>query len=124
MSLLDGGLAGVFAAGLSWLYADATYTVDEPAPGGTAWDPAPPTPTDYPCKAMRDEWAAYERQSGAVAAADWKVLILTASLPVTPQEGGRITLNGVTLTIASAGGSAPAVSADPGQGAWVLRCRL
>ncbi|MBY0298994.1 MAG: hypothetical protein K2X71_23675 [Methylobacterium sp.] len=124
MGLLDTGLGGVFAAGLSWLYADAVYTVDEPVAGGSPWDPATPTPREYLCKAQRDEWAAYERQSGAVAAADWKVLVLTASLPVPPQEGGRITLNGVTLTIASAGDSAPAVSADPGQGAWVLRCRL
>ncbi|MFE1598190.1 hypothetical protein [Methylobacterium sp. ID0610] len=117
-------LSDVFAAGLGWMYADATYTVDEPGDGGTAWDPAAPTPRDYPCKAQRDEWSAYERQGGNVAATDWKVLVLTKTLDVEPVEGGRITLNGITLTISSAGGSAPAVSADPGRGAWVLRCRV
>ncbi|ACL61748.1 hypothetical protein [Methylobacterium nodulans] len=124
MGLLDGSLAGVFAAGFSWLYADAVYTVDEPSEGGSKWDPAPPTPKTYPCKAMRDEWTAYERQGGLIGAQDWKVLVLTESLPVTPVEGARITLYGQTLTIASAGGGAPAVTTDPARGAWVLRCRL
>ncbi|ACL61046.1 hypothetical protein [Methylobacterium nodulans] len=124
MGLLDQGFAGIFGAGFGWIYAEAVYTVDLPGEGGTPWDPAPPTPTAYPCKAMRDEWTAYERQGGLIAAQDWKVLVLTESLPVTPVEGGRITLNGQTLTIASAGGGAPAITTDPGRGAWVLRCRL
>ena len=125
MGLLNGdALSGIFTAGFSWLYADAIYTVDEPVAGGSEWNPAPPVPRPYPCKAQRDEWSAYERQGGQVGATDWKILILVKSLAVPPVEGGRITINGLTLTIASAGGSAPAVSSDPAGAAWVCRCRV
>lgn len=124
MGIFDGGLAGVFAAGFAWMYADAVYTAETPGTGGSAWDPGATVPKDYPCKAQRDEWGAYERQGGLVSAKDWKVLVLTQTLEVEPVEGGRITINGVTLTIVSDGGSAPAVSSDPASGAWVLRCRL
>ncbi|ACL58456.1 hypothetical protein [Methylobacterium nodulans] len=123
MGLLDGGLAGVFGAAFSWMYVDAVYEVDGPA-SGPSYDPTPGAPQTFPCKAQRDEWTAYERQGGLVAAKDWKVMVLTKTLDVQPVEGGRITIGGQTLTIASSGGSAPAVSSDPAGAAWVLRCRL
>lgn len=106
---------------MSSLFLNAIYTVDGAATG-PAYDPTPGASTDYPCKAIFDEWGAYYRSAGLVSASDRKVLVLADTLPVTPVEGGRITIDGVTLTVASNGEGQPAVSTDPAKALWTLRC--
>lgn len=121
-SPLAGSLAKTIGKAMSGLFLNATYTVDAPS-NGPAYDPGAPTSTDYPCKAIFDEWGAYSIRSGLVGAEDRKVLILAASLAVEPQQGGRIVIDAATVTIYSDGESQPAVSTDPAKAVWVCRAR-
>lgn len=129
MGLLDEDtLATIFADAFDWIYGDAVYTVDGAATG-SSYDPTPGAPVDYPCKGQIDEWSSRDRTNTLVSVKDWKVIMLRQSLqgpdgPIEPVEGGRVTIRGITLTISSDGGSAPAVSSDPARATWILRCKL
>ncbi|GJE00552.1 hypothetical protein [Methylobacterium isbiliense] len=122
-SPLAGSLAKTIAKALSPAMLPVTLHRDGAATG-PAYDPSIGAPQAYPCRGFRDEWSAYSRQGGLVAARDWKVVILARTLAVEPQEGDRVTIQGVTLQVYSDGEGQPAVTSDPATATWELRCRL
>lgn len=122
MSFLD-DLPDILAGALADDFREATLIRTVEGTGGDPWSPGEPTDQRYPCRAIHDEWGASFRSGGLVTGKDWKILILAATLAVEPMEGDRITLEGVTLTVVSEGGSQPAVTSDPATATWVLKCR-
>lgn len=122
MSFLD-DLPEILADALGDDFREATLIRSTAADGDSPWNPGAPSEQRYPCRAIHDEWGALYRSDGLVTGKDWKILVLAATLAVEPQEGDRITLEGVTLTVVSEGGSQPAVTSDPANATWVLRCR-
>jgi hypothetical protein len=98
------------------LYRDAAGT-------GPVYDPGAPTTTTYACKAIHDQWGAFYRGNGLVSVEDRKVLVLAASLAVVPRSGDRISLEGQTFEIVSAGEGQPGVTTDPAKAVWTLRVR-
>ena len=121
-SPLSGALAKTIGKAMSGIFLDATLTRDG-SPTGPPYDPTPGAPTDYPCKAIVDEWDAYYRQGGLVSKTDRKVLVLASTLAVAPLSGDRITIEGLTLTVVPNGSGQPAVSTDPATAVWTLRAR-
>ncbi|MGA0564167.1 head-tail joining protein [Ancylobacter sp. VNQ12] len=121
VKMLDGGLAKILGKALAPIFFDATLSRDAPSAGPNAWTPGEPTTTSYPCKAIHEEWGASYRSGGLVLAGERKVLILAATLSVTPAPGDRITIRGETFTVATEGAGQPAVSSDPALATWVLR---
>jgi hypothetical protein len=122
VSFLDDIPNLIFSA-LSEDFREALYEVDTPATGSSVYDPDEPTTSGYSCRALVDDWDKFVRTGGLVAANDVKIMVLAATLSVTPQEGGRITIQGMTYGIVSDGGSQPAVTTDPARAVWTLRGR-
>ena len=105
-------------------FRDATLTRTTTTAGANPWDPpAGSTTTDYPCKALREEFGASWLAGGLVDATDVKILVLAATLSVTPEAGDRITIGSSSWTVVPAGSGKPAVSADPANAVWELRCK-
>lgn len=121
-SPLEGSLAAAIGKGMSSLFLKAILFVDAPG-SGPVYRPGQPSTISYPCRAIVDEWSAYDRSSGLVAIKDRKILILAATLDVAPEEGNRIQIQGQTFRIVSDGGANPAVSTDPATAVWVIRGR-
>lgn len=117
------GLAKTIGGAMAGIFYDATLSRDVATPGPNDWTPGPVVTTSYPCKALPDTWGAYSISGGLVAAQDAKLLVLASTLAVKPTEGDRITVQGVTYTISSDGGSRPAVGTDPAKAVWELRGR-
>ncbi|MCP1550707.1 MULTISPECIES: hypothetical protein [Methylorubrum] len=122
MSFLD-DLPEILADALGDDFREATLIRSAAADGDSPWNPGVPSEQRYPCRAIHDEWGASYRSGGLVTGKDWKILVLAATLGVEPVEGDRIVLEGITLTVVSEGGSQPAVTSDPANATWVLRCR-
>lgn len=101
------------------IFFDAVLTKNV-VPSSPAYDPAdPPAPVavPFPCKAMRDNYSAFERQNSNILTGDTKVLILSGSLNGTPEEDDLISIKGVSY------GSIVRVDVDPADAVWVLQCR-
>lgn len=124
-SPLAGSLAKTIGKAMSGLFLDAVLTrAVHAAPDPLEpWTPGTSTDTDYPCKAIHEEWSAYHRQGGLVLSSDRRVLVLASTVAVEPAPGDRITIRGETFTIVEQGSGQPAVSTDPAKATWVLRCR-
>lgn len=95
-----------------------------------SWKPGTgPTTKTYTCRGIHDEWSVAYRDKGLVSSKDWKILILAATLEVEPRVGDKIRLSDskgrwTTLEIVSDGEGQPAVTSDPANATWVLRCRM
>jgi hypothetical protein len=74
-------------------------------------------PTPFGCKAIFEKYSDYYWTNGLVDAKDRKVLILAASLEVTPEPGDRITIQNITFVIQN-------VSTDPATAVWECRGRM
>ena len=121
-SPLLGSLAKAIGAGMKGMFYPATYDVDGAATGA-AYDPTIGAAVVYPCLIIEDSFSEYEWVGGLVKESDRMVMVLATSLAVTPVVGGRITSQGVILTIYSEGAGRAAVTTDPARAVWTLRCR-
>jgi len=123
-SILESSLAATIASAASFIFLDATLERDVQ---GTITDPAdPPAPTQvtYSCKAIEDTYSAGLRSAGVVNETDVKILILAATLSVSPLPGDRITIRGVKRQIVPMGTSGlPGVQSDPARATWECRTR-
>jgi hypothetical protein len=116
-SPLAGSIARTIGSAMSGLFLAATLTRDVPAaPGSDPWDPEAPTVATYSCKAINNSYSDYFQKGGLVEANDRKVLILAASLSVTPAQGDRVTIDGLTLTIIN-------LKTDPAKAVWECQAR-
>lgn len=126
-SPLSGSLAKSIYKGMRGLFLDATLTRDTvpDSPAYDPFDPSAPVQTSYNCKAVRDNYGVGHRSGGLVNSDDVKIIILQQSLSVTPKSGDRITIavQGGPWTIVGDVPGQPAVSADPANAVWELRCR-
>lgn len=123
MSFLD-DIPDLISDALGGDFRDATLTRTTVTAGVNPWDPpAGNTTTDYPCKALREEFGASWLAGGLVDATDVKILVLAATLSVTPEAGDRITIGSASWTVVPAGSGKPAVSVDPAGAVWELRCK-
>ena len=123
MSFLD-DIPDLISDALGDDFRDATLTRTTVTAGANPWDPpAGSTTTDYSCKALREEFGASWLAGGLVDATDVKILVLAATLPVTPEAGDRITIGSASWTVVPAGSGKPAVSTDPAGAIWELRCK-
>ncbi len=124
MSILD-DLPGIISDAAGYLvFKDATLTRTTTVAGANPWDPPASTSTTaYTCKALRDSFGATWLAGGLVAAEDVKIIILADTLSVEPQPGDKIAIGADEWTIVPAGGSAPAVMADPATATWECRAK-
>lgn len=113
MSLLEGGLAEVFATAFGGLYLDATlhrpsFTDDGSGGGSTSW-------TNEPVKAQLDQTTQAMRASEGFVDTDQRILVLAQALaPITADM--EITVGGTRWMIAS-------VTQDPAGAYFDLRGR-
>lgn len=125
VSILEGSLAQTIGRAASFIFMDATLTVNTSTPGPDRADPLPPTTATYTCKAIEQEYSSGVRGQGLVGATDIEVLILASTLSVEPKSGNRITIRNRTVTIvpmSSAG--IKAVQSDPARATWLCRCSI
>lgn len=118
MSVLS-GLAKTIHGALKGVFFDAVLTRYVTLPTSPAYDPADPpdpTPVNYPCKALRDSYSAYERQNSSIETSDSKILILAHSLSVTPQTNDVITVQGQSFLVIIA-------DTDPATACWIVQGR-
>jgi hypothetical protein len=125
-SPLAGSLAKTIGKAMQGLFLDAELVreVDGVVNPDRPFDPPARTEKRFPCKAIHDEFSSTLLAGGLVNADDVKVLILAASLSVTPQSGDRVVIRGKTFTIVPGGGSdgkKAAVSTDPAMAVWECR---
>jgi hypothetical protein len=113
-SPLAGSLARTIGSAMSSLFLPATLVRDVPQAGGDPADPLPPIPVDYPCRAIVEGYSDYFKKNNLVNASDRKVLILATSLGVRPKPDDRVTISGITFTLAD-------VSTDPAEAVWTCR---
>lgn len=116
-SPLAGSLAKTVGSAFKTLFLEAVLTRDIPQDSPDPADPLPPVPTPFDCKAIVEKYSDYYRTNGLVDAKDRKVLILAASLEVTPEPGDRITIQNITFTIQN-------VSTDPATAVWECQGRM
>jgi len=116
-SPLSGSLAKTIGSAFKGLFLDAVLTRETPGTGGDPFDPPPPVVTTYPCKAIVEGYSDYFKKNGLVDAKDRKVLVLAASLDVTPEPGDRITVQNVTFT-------AVTVATDPATAVFEVQGRF
>lgn len=119
-SPLEGALAQTIGKAMGGLFYACTVTRE--IPGSTEapyspWAPGPSTPVAYQCKGLVDTYSAYERQNTLIAAGDVKVLILAATLDITPTTADKVTIRGTEYAIVD-------VSTDPATAVWTLQCRI
>lgn len=115
-SLLSGSLAKTIANAAKTIFLDATLQHDTPNAGADAFDPAAPTPATYSCKAIVESYSTYFRAQGLVEQNDRKILILAATLAITPATGDKISVSGGTYTIVNVG-------TDPATAVWECQGR-
>ena len=116
-SPLSGSLARAIHAGMKGLFLDATLTRDvagTPSPDTQDFDPVAPTPTDYECKAIHEEYSERWRLEGLVNVGERRVIILAESLSITPQPKDRITIRSETFSIID-------VQSDPALATYTCR---
>lgn len=118
-SPLAGSLAATIYGAMKSLFLDATFTRDtivQTSPAYDPIDPPAPTPVDYACKAIRDNYSTMEKNNSAILAGDSKILILVNSLAVTPHFNDRVTIQGATFNVIK-------VDVDPANAVWVIQGR-
>jgi hypothetical protein len=116
-SLLEGGLAKTIGSAFKTLFLDAVLTRETPGEGGDPFDPPAPVVTTYGCKAIVEGYSDYFKKNGLVDAKDRKVLVLAASLDVTPEPGDRVTVQNVTFSVVT-------VATDPATAVWEIQGRM
>lgn len=121
------GLSKTIGKAMKGVFLDATLTRMLPGstqPPYTAYDPGPPTPRDYPCKAIAEVYGTFTRGQGLVAATDMKVDILVYSLSVQPAPLDRIVIPSIGFSGQIVPGDTPgtpSVSTDPAKAIWSCR---
>lgn len=118
-SPLSGSLAATIYSGMRNLFLDATLMRDVVLPTSPAYDPADPpapTPVEYTCKAIKDNYTLRDRADGLILQGDVKILILANSISVSPLLQDRVTIQGVTFTLVDA-------SVDPAMALWTCQGR-
>jgi len=116
-SPLAGSLAKTIGNAMASRFLDAVLTRDVPNVGADPADPVPPTPTQYPCKAIVEAYSQYLRANGLVGANDRKVLILANSLGLRPKAGDRVTIKGITFRVIEVG-------TDPAEAVWECKGQM
>jgi hypothetical protein len=120
VSLLEGSLAATIGRAFTPLFLDAVLTrdtVSSNSPDIDSFDPPPPTSTDYTCKAIVENYRDRYATDTMISERDRKVLILATSLALTPIEGDRVTIRGITFTVLD-------VVTDPAIAVWECRGRM
>jgi len=119
-SPLSGAIAKAIYGGMKGVFLDATLTRTTP---GTPdpdepWVPVSDTTTDYPCKAIVEQYSDFQIANSLVQANDRKVLILANSLSVVPQlTTDAVTVRGETYQIIGE------VKTDPALAVWEVQGR-
>lgn len=100
-SPLTSQLASQIYKAMKSTFLDATLTRDTitSSPDYDPADPPAPIPVTYSCKAIRDNYSAYDMLNSMIATGDAKLLILAGSIAVTPQGNDRITIQGTMFSI-------------------------
>lgn len=115
-SPLSGSLAKAVYRAAKGIFLDATLT-QVSVSGGAAYEPGSQTETAHACKVIVEAYSDHFKASGLIDQKDRKVLILAQSLSVTPKEGDKVTVSGITFT-------AMEVQTDPATAVWVVRGRM
>lgn len=115
-SPLLGSLAKTIGKAMGGLFLDATLTRDVQGVGSDPADPPAPTPVEYACKAIHEQYSERFRLEGLVRDGDRKVLILATSLDVEPSPGDRITIDGFVFLIIN-------TATDPARAVWTCQAR-
>lgn len=116
-SPLAGSLAKQAAAALKSLMLPAVLTRITPG----EYDPDSGTSADteiaYPCRGMLETYSTYTQVARGLNATVRKVIILAATLPVTPQLDDKVTIQGETFTVKR-------IDSDPAKATWELEGHL
>lgn len=85
----------------------------------TPWDPSDDVAvdTDYPCSGLTDSYSALELANSSIQSTDVKVLIVAATLSITPVPGDHVTISGTTYRVMT-------VATDPARALWECQCRI
>lgn len=117
VSPLAGSLARQIGRAASSIFLPATLVRDVPGVIVDAADPPAPTQATYPCKAIVEVYSERYRLDGLVKQNERKVIILATTLSVRPAVGDRVTISGITFTLAE-------VSTDPAEAAWECKGQM
>lgn len=118
-SPLQGSLARTIGKAMSGLFYECSLLRETPgstSPPYSPWSPGPATSTAYACKGMVDTYTAFERSQTLIQQGDVKVLILAATLDVSPSTADKLSIRGTEYTVV-------AVDTDPATAVWTLQCR-
>lgn len=117
-SLLSGALAAAVYSGLKSLFLDATIERDvlSSSPDFDPSDPPPASQVTFSCKAIKDNYSAFDLQNKDIIAGDAKILILANSLAATPQPNDRVTVQGQTFAVINS-------KIDPANALWECQGR-
>ena len=117
-SPLTSQIASQIYSGLKSIFLDATLTRDTivASPDYDPADPPAPTPVDYACLAIKDNYTRFDMAGGLILVGDVKILILAGSITVTPAPQDRVTIQGATFTLID-------VVTDPATALWTCQGR-
>lgn len=113
------GLAKTIGKAFNKIFFDAVLTRDVVLPTTPAFDPADPpapTPVNYPCKALRDSFSAFDRLNTEILTSDVKILILATSINTAPIRNDIITYQGADFSVVRS-------DIDPANAVWVCQAR-
>lgn len=115
MSILD-DLPDAIAEALDDVFRDAVLLVPgaQVTDGQGGYTSGPPT--EHPCKALVDDYSDMRRSSRGIPANDRKIIILAATLTVSPALGQSIRAEGRDWSII-------ALSRDPAAATWEVQGR-
>lgn len=115
MSILD-DLPDVIAEALDEVFRNATLKVPgaQVSDGQGGYISGPPV--EYPCKALVDDYSDFRRSALGIPSNDRKIIILAASVAVSPAVGHAIRAVGRDWQIVS-------LSRDPAAATWECQGR-
>lgn len=117
VSILEGELAETIGDALIDADIPFAITVTRSTPGnGPAYDPGPPTFTDYPCQGFLDIYGAQFIDGSRILEGDVKAVIIAKTLDIQPLPGDTLTAHDKTYSVIT-------VSADPAQALYELQAR-
>lgn len=111
------GLAATINGAFKSIFFDAVltrYVVQQTSPAFDPADPPSPTPIDYPCKALRDSYSAYDKANSNIGTGDVKMLILANSISTKPVENDVITYKGAKFSVVRS-------DIDPADAVWICQ---
>lgn len=116
-SPLAGSLARQAAAALKSLMLPAVLTRITPG----EYDPDSGTSADaemaYSCRGFLETYSTYTESARSLAPTVRKVIVLAATLPITPRLDDKVTISGETFTVKR-------IDSDPAKATWEMEGHL